>query len=65
MERLFASSWLIYLKCMMIHGLANFKFTLDKFVRAVVLKIMMPVCDARAIFVGFMVNKLKLEYIYS
>jgi len=50
---------------MMIHGLANFKFTLDKFVRAVVLKIMMPVCDARAIFVGFMVNKLKLEYIYS
>jgi hypothetical protein len=50
---------------MMMHGLTNFKFTLDEFVRAVVLKIMKPVCDARAIFVGFMVKKVKLEYIYS
>jgi hypothetical protein len=50
---------------MMMHGLTNFKFTLDKFFRAVVLKITMPVCNARAIFVGFMVNKVKLEYIYS
>jgi hypothetical protein len=49
---------------MIMHGLTNFKFTIDEFVRAVVLKIMMPVCDARAIFVEFMVKIVKLGYIY-
>jgi hypothetical protein len=26
-----ASGWLIYLKCTMMHGLANFKFTTEMF----------------------------------